>query len=320
MGRKCGTTLNMKTRHSEEQIIQALKEHQAGTAVAELCRSSKRQRGAGRVLAGDVQLHVARAEGLQAIGHDALREFGFVAIAAQVAEVEMSQVAGHDFRDAIRGGFVGEMAVPAEDALLQTPRAMRTILQHLHVVIGFEHERVGFADALQHELCDVAKVGGEPDAAAIGAQDEADRVLRVVRNGKRFHADVAHFKPTARDEQPEIQFCAFGDADDFVHGSAIAIDREARLLGNGREAGDMVAVFVRDENGGEVFRHAPEGGEALADLSPAEAHVDEQPRFVRFDVRSVAGGAAAEDREFHCHGETLKPVMPGSNANLPGNC
>ena len=28
----------MKTRHAEEQIIQALKEHQAGAPVAELCR------------------------------------------------------------------------------------------------------------------------------------------------------------------------------------------------------------------------------------------------------------------------------------------
>lgn len=28
----------MKTRHTEEQIIQALKEHLAGTPVAELCR------------------------------------------------------------------------------------------------------------------------------------------------------------------------------------------------------------------------------------------------------------------------------------------
>jgi putative transposase len=28
----------MKTRHTEEQIIQALKEHQAGASVADLCR------------------------------------------------------------------------------------------------------------------------------------------------------------------------------------------------------------------------------------------------------------------------------------------
>ena len=38
MGRECGTKLNMKTRHTEEQIIQILKEHQAGAAIADLCR------------------------------------------------------------------------------------------------------------------------------------------------------------------------------------------------------------------------------------------------------------------------------------------
>lgn len=38
VGRDGGTTLDMKTRYSEEQIIQALKEHQAGASVAELCR------------------------------------------------------------------------------------------------------------------------------------------------------------------------------------------------------------------------------------------------------------------------------------------
>ncbi len=83
----------------------------------------------------DVQLDVSCTECLQAFGHHALCEFGFVAISTQVAEVKMAQIGRHDFLDAIGGGFVREMAVTAEDALLQTPRAMRTILQHLHVVI-----------------------------------------------------------------------------------------------------------------------------------------------------------------------------------------
>jgi putative transposase len=38
VSRECGTKLNMKTRHTEEQIIQLLKEHQAGAPVADLCR------------------------------------------------------------------------------------------------------------------------------------------------------------------------------------------------------------------------------------------------------------------------------------------
>ena len=256
---------------------------------------------------------MARAERLQAIGHDALRQLRLVAIATQVAEVEMLQVAGHDFGDAIRRRFVREMAVPAEDALLQAPRAMRAILQHAHVVIGFEHKRIGFADTFQHELGDVAEVGGKTDAAAIRAQHEPHRVLCVVRDGKCFHADVAHFKTAAGDKQPEIQLRAFRDADDFVHRGAIAINGNARFFGDGGEAGDVVAVFVRDKDGGEVFRHAREGGETLPDLPTTKADINQQPRFVRFDVRSIAVRAAAQDREFNCHGETLKPVMDGSN-------
>ena len=48
--------------------------------------------------------------------------------------------------------------------------AARTILQHLHVVIGFEHEHVRGADAFEHQLGDVAEVGGKTDIAGGGAQ------------------------------------------------------------------------------------------------------------------------------------------------------
>ena len=75
---------------------------------------------------------------LEALLHHAESQLWFVAITAQVAEKQMAQVAGHDFGGAIGSSLVGEMAVSAEDALLQTPRAMDAILQHFHVVIGFE--------------------------------------------------------------------------------------------------------------------------------------------------------------------------------------
>jgi hypothetical protein len=44
----------------------------------------------------------------------------------------------------------------------------------------------------------------------------------------------------------------------------------------------VIAVFVGDENGGQTFGRAGQGGEALADLAATETHVNEQPRFVRF--------------------------------------
>jgi hypothetical protein len=111
---------------------------------------------------------MGRAHCLQALTHDALGEFGFVAVPAQVAEVKMTQFGGHDFRHTIRRGFVREMTVPAENALLQIPRATHAILQKLYVVIGLEHQRVGRAEAFKDELRDVAKVGGETDFDAVG--------------------------------------------------------------------------------------------------------------------------------------------------------
>lgn len=109
------------------------------------------------------------AKGLQALGHHSLREFGFVAVATKVAQVKMTQIGRHDFLNTIGGGFVGEMAVSTKDALLQAPWTMRTILQHLHVVIGFEHQGVRAADAIQHQLCDVTEVCGETDVATVGS-------------------------------------------------------------------------------------------------------------------------------------------------------
>jgi hypothetical protein len=109
----------------------------------------------------------------------------------------------------LRGGFGGgdvrEMAVAAEDALLERPRAARTILQHLHVVVGFEDEDVRGADAVEHEPGGVAEVGGEADVAARGAQKKSDGVLRVVRDGKGFDEDVGDSK-LRRCEQPPVEF------------------------------------------------------------------------------------------------------------------
>jgi hypothetical protein len=124
---------------------------------------------------------VCGADVMELFGHDVVREFGPVAFAAQVREVKMLQIGGHDLRGGLGGGGVGEMAVASEDALFQRPGPARTILQHLHVVVGFEDEDVCGADAVKHEPGDVAEVGGKADVPGGGAQDEANRVLRVVR-------------------------------------------------------------------------------------------------------------------------------------------
>ena len=186
-----------------------------------------------------------RADVMELLGHDVLREFGLVAFAAQVGEVKVAQSGGHDLRSGFGGGHVREMAVAPEDALLKRPRAARTILQHLHVVIGFEDEDVRGADAVEHEFGRVAEVGDEANVAASGAQQKSDGVLRIVRDGKCFDQNVGDFKARTGVEEVAVEF---GLQLKFkrVLRVAVTVNRDVQLRGDSNEAGNVVAVFVRD--------------------------------------------------------------------------
>ena len=162
---------------------------------------------------------------MELLGHDVLREFGLITFAAQVGEVKVAQFGGHDLRGGFGGGHVREMAVAAKDALLEAPRAARTILQHLHIMIGFEDEDVRGADAVEHEPGRVAEVGDEADVAARRPQKKSDRVLRVVRNGKRFNEDVSDLKTRAGCEEIAVEF-GFQLKFKFFLRRAVAVNRD----------------------------------------------------------------------------------------------
>ena len=68
-------------------------------------------------------------------------------------------------------------------------------------------------------------------------------------------------------------------------------------------------MFMRDQNAGEIFRHATDGGEPLADLARTEPGVHQYPCFIGFEVGAIAAGTAAKNGEFDGHDRTL--VMSG---------
>ena len=68
----------------------------------------------------------------------------------------------------------------------------------------------------------------------------------------------------------------------------------------------MVAVFVGDQNGREIFRRPANGSEARADLARRKSGVHEEAAVFGFDIGAIAAGAAAEDGEFDGHKGKLK--------------
>lgn len=239
---------------------------------------------------------VAGADLLEAFGDGGVGEFGAVAVAAEVAEVDVAEVGTDDFRGGVGSGGITEVAVSAEDALFGGPRSAGIFLEEFEVVVGFEDEDVGGADALDDEFGGVAEVGEEADVAGGGAEEESDGVLGVVGDGERIDGDIAEVEGAAGLELPEGEG-DFALAVDGFGGEAVAVDGDTEFSGDGAEAHDMVGMLVGDEDPVEGFGGAADTGEALADLAAAEAGIDEQARFCGFEVGAIASGTAAEDGE-----------------------
>lgn len=249
------------------------------------------------------------ADFLEALVDDFVRELGAVAVAAEVAEENVPQFRGHDLFGDIRRSVVGEMAVTTEDSLLQTPRPFRVFLQHFQIVIGLEHERARGADAFEHELGGVAKIGQETHIPRRCMQEKTDGIIRVVRHAEGVHGKIADLEGSAGGEEAEIQAGRALGLDGFLR-EAVAKNRDRLPRAQSREARDVVAVLVRDEDAGEGFGCAIDRREALANLAAAEPGIDENAGVVGFEVGAVARGTAAEDRELDRHAGDARERLP----------
>lgn len=261
----------------------------------------QRECGAGDILVRDRERNVGCADLLQALRHDGLREFRFIALTAQMAQVEVTKIAGHDFLGGVGSGGIGKVPVTSKNSLLETPRPTSAILEQLHIVIGLQHKHVRRADSLRHKFCHVTQVGEESNVRSIGAKKVSDGVLRVVGNREGFNLHIANVKTGPCGEQPAI------DPDielilNCVLGRSVAVNRNSELLGQDGQSLNVIDMFVGDENAGEILGRPSDAGEALTDLLRAESGIDKDAGFGRFDVGAISPGTASENRQLNRHG------------------
>ena len=261
------------------------------------------KRGARVMLGGQLDFHVPGANLFHSLMNDAMRQFRTVALAAEVSQVEMAKVGRHDFLGGVGGVLVGQMTMPPGDALLEAP-GTAGVLQHLEIMIGFQHEHVGLANALEHEFGGMAEVGHKPNIARRGAEQETDRIRGIVRNAESIDDDVTEFKAAAGAEDAAIEPRLKLEFDGLF-GEPIAIDRNVELGTQADQTVDVIRVFVGDQDAGQTLRNLADRSEALARLPDAETSIDQQPGFSAFQVGAIAAGTAAQNGELYSHERTL---------------
>ena len=252
------------------------------------------------------------ADFLKARAHHAVREFGAVAFSAQVAEIKTAQTGGHDRLGGIRGVFVGEMSMSAEDALFEAPRPADGVLQHFDIVVAFKDENVGGANAFDDQFGDVSQVGGEANVAAAGVQEKSNGILGVMRDGESVHCNVADFETAAGREEAAFKLGVVLAFNCLVSGT-ITVKRDAQFVGEAGQTLDVIRMFVGDQDAVQTFWRATDARQTLADLPHTETRINENAGFVGFQIGAVAAGTAAQNRKINSHDATLVMVTRGGN-------
>ena len=114
-------------------------------------------------------------------------------------------------------------------------------------------------------------------------------------HSKGIHGDIAHFKTGTGAENATFKLHLKLEFDGFLR-EPVAIERDFQFRAEAGKSLDVVGMFVGDQDAGQTFRRAADGGEALANLAATETGIDEDPRFRCFEIGTVTAGTAAEDR------------------------
>ena len=162
----------------------------------------------------------------------------------------------------IGGGLVVEMAVPAQDALLDR-LGVGTGAQHLHVVVRLEDQEIAVAKSRAHRFGGMPEVGRVADSPPLAFDHIADRLDGVVRHGEWHEAHAQDRE--GRSGLDLLHHHALSIDPGRAAGAARAIDRH--IVGAREEGGapHMIGVIVGDDQGVEAVgldadRPQPPGG------------------------------------------------------------
>lgn len=195
---------------------------------------------------------------------------------------------------------IGLMATWREDALLEVGR-IRTVEEHILVVIGFDYDVLGGTDIFGHFRGSGTAVGSDKAAFAHEINDIADTLGGVVRNIKGIDSHTAELERNAFFEVfaggAELEADAIVAVDTLMDELG-GIDWEMNLLSEGAYGTDMVGMVVRNEHThdlGEVQSHI---AERTMDVARRDTRIDKDTSLKGTQIIAVAAATRCKASEY----------------------
>ena len=213
-------------------------------------------------------------------------------------EVACRGVEAFGVAEKLADSVIGKMSGAGHDALLDVP-GVGADFEHFEIVIGFENEAIGAAEMMFDEFGEITEIGDDGDFRAVAAEREADRIGGIVGNGEGGDFDIPDGEAIAGMKIFHVREAFVRGLRDAGHGGAMRggreIDGGAPETENLRQAADMVAVFVGDDDAVEAVDACAERFEAAKGLAFAESGIDEETSAFRFEQGDVARTAGSQD-------------------------
>ena len=168
---------------------------------------------------------------------------------------------------------------------------IRAALQHVAVMIAFEHECIAAIQQAPDMRGDAPGIREHPEAVSAIGKNKLDRFTRVMRYRHRRDAQVTQDKIRVRIKSSGAdQTCSVTGRQGACrapHGKPVA-------CGESRHAAYMVRVLMGDQHGGKVFRRDTETGKTHRRFCDRKAAIHHDTSATRLNQRGVAAAAASE--------------------------
>ncbi len=173
-----------------------------------------------------------------------------------------------------------------------TDHGIRPHLQHLEIVVRFEHQQIRAAQVKLDRVGHVTEIGHHANLHATRAKAEPHRIDRVVRNREAVDVDIAD-----GERRPGLKAIQLGRElapRNRRRRQPGDVDGNVQMPRQRNQTADMIGMLVRYQDRIQVFGLLADRGQPGQYVALAQARIDEDARPLSPDERCIPRTAAGQ--------------------------